>query len=163
MKNVNCNKKAYEPLLMAFTEPLFRNSYTDVNAWILHYRQTAFKLVCIYRNTSFKTLDVIVSGYTLVSGVLVSMWQKTTKHCSRKLEFLQCSRKYHGTNPKLVLTFHPPTLAFYTAESWPSFNCWSFQQPCHLATLTQKRAVSSCYTSLGFQLYNGNLKSVLFQ
>lgn len=88
------------------------------------------------------------------------MWQKTTKHSSRKLESLQWSRKYCGSNPKLVLPFHPPTQAFHTAESWPSCNCWSFQQPCHLATLTQRRAVSSCYTSLGFQLYNGNLKSV---
>lgn len=46
------------------------------------------KLVGIYRNTSFKILDVIVSGYTLSLGVLMTMWQKTTKHSSRKLESL---------------------------------------------------------------------------
>lgn len=59
---------------MAFTESLLRDLYTDVNAQILHYRQTALKLVYINRNTSFKILDVIVSGYTLLSGVLLSMW-----------------------------------------------------------------------------------------
>lgn len=37
-KNIICNKKAYEPVLMAFTESLLRNSYTDVNAQILHYK-----------------------------------------------------------------------------------------------------------------------------
>lgn len=162
-KNIICNKKAYEPVLRHWQNLCSGILKSDVNTRILHYRQTAFKLVCIYRNKSFKILDITVSGYTLLSGVLTTMWQKTTKHSSRKLESLQCSRKYHGSNPKLVLAFHPPTLAFLTAESWPSCNCWSFQQPCHLATLTQKRAVSSCYTSLGFQLYNENLKSVLFQ
>lgn len=106
-ENIICNKKAYEPLLMAFTESLFRDSYTDVNSTDPTLETNCPKLVGIYRNTNFKILDVIVSGYTFLSGVLMTMWQKTTKHSSRKLESLQHSGKYHGSNPKLVLTFHP--------------------------------------------------------
>lgn len=105
-KNMTCSKKAYEPLLMAFTESLLRSSYIDVNAQILHYKLPLNQFVYTEIQV-FKTLDVTVSGYTLLSGVLMTMWQKTTKHSSRKLESLQCSRKYHGSNPKLVLTFHP--------------------------------------------------------
>lgn len=59
---------------MAFTESQLRDSYTDVKSQILHYRQTSLKQVCIHRNLSFKILDHIVWGYTLLSEMYLCLF-----------------------------------------------------------------------------------------